>query len=129
MATGWARAVTPGATTEKLARWVTAHFDVERFEARWAAHDLVPVDAVPFIGRVRGAPDDPDRGMFVASGFKKWGFTHAGAASLLIADALEGEPPDWAHLFDPRRLVPRPEPRPGWSPPICRWPATSWVTG
>ncbi len=92
----------PVAVREELRTWVHRHFDVERIEDEWAAHDLVPADGVPTIGRVDHG-DDPGRGSYVACGFRKWGFTHAGATALLVADALDGEPAEWAAVFDPHR--------------------------
>ena len=85
----------------ELRSWVQEHFAVAGLEAEWAAHDLVSVDAVPFVGRAGGRPPG---GLFVAAGFRKWGFTNAGAAALTIAGLLDGDPPEWWRLFDPRRL-------------------------
>jgi glycine/D-amino acid oxidase-like deaminating enzyme/nitrite reductase/ring-hydroxylating ferredoxin subunit len=84
----------------ELAAWARSTFSVERIEAEWSAHDLVPSDGVPFIGRAGDGLD-----LLVATGFRKWGFSHAGTASLLLADLLDGVEPDWAGPFDPRRPV------------------------
>lgn len=86
---------------DELRSWVHERFDVDHIDAEWSAHDLVPADSVPFIGRADSRTDGG--GLFIASGFKKWGFTHAGAASLLVADALDGHAPDWGALFNPHR--------------------------
>jgi glycine/D-amino acid oxidase-like deaminating enzyme/nitrite reductase/ring-hydroxylating ferredoxin subunit len=86
-------------TTQRddLRAWVHAHFEVASVEAEWSAHDLVPADGIPFIGR--SGMD----GVLLASGFRKWGFSHAGAASLLLADLVTGLEPEWGRVFDPRR--------------------------
>jgi glycine/D-amino acid oxidase-like deaminating enzyme/nitrite reductase/ring-hydroxylating ferredoxin subunit len=89
------------AVLAELEQWARRHFEVVSVGQRWSAHDLSPVDAVPFIGRVAG---DPPGGLFVATGFNKWGFTHAGAAALVVAGILDGTPPEWAPVFEPRRL-------------------------
>ncbi|MET0729463.1 MAG: FAD-dependent oxidoreductase [Acidimicrobiales bacterium] len=68
---------------------------------RWVAHDLMPSDGVPFIGR---AGPGRDR-VWVASGFQKWGISTAFVAADLFLDELRGSPPPWAPLFDPRRIV------------------------
>jgi glycine/D-amino acid oxidase-like deaminating enzyme len=84
----------------ELRDWAEATFPVRSIEAQWSAHDLVPADAVPFIG-----PTDDAAQLLVATGFRKWGFSNAGAASLLLADLLDGVDNDWAELFDPRRRI------------------------
>ncbi|MEY2425738.1 MAG: hypothetical protein QOI61_1310, partial [Actinomycetota bacterium] len=68
---------------------------------RWATHDLVTTDYVPFIGRLR--PNFDCR--FVATGFGKWGMTNGYVAARLIADAIAGtETSPWASTFDSTRL-------------------------
>jgi glycine/D-amino acid oxidase-like deaminating enzyme/nitrite reductase/ring-hydroxylating ferredoxin subunit len=84
----------------ELRQWAQSTLPVDRIEAQWSAHDLVPSDGVPFIGRT-GDGDD----LLVATGFRKWGFSHSGAASLLLADLLDGTEREWAGLFDPRRPI------------------------
>jgi glycine/D-amino acid oxidase-like deaminating enzyme len=84
-----------------LRDWAESTFPVRSIGAQWSAHDLVPADAVPFIG----ATDDAAQ-LLVATGFRKWGFSSSGAASLLLADLLDGRDNDWAELFDPRRCMP-----------------------
>ena len=69
---------------------------------RWVAHDLIPSDCVPFIGRV--APGAERR--WVISGFQKWGISTAHLAADLLLGELDGTPRPWADLFDPRRVVP-----------------------
>lgn len=90
----------PVSARDELRRWATGAFDIERIEAEWSAHDLVPSDGLPFIG----AADD-DGVLLTMTGFRKWGFSHAGAASLVVADLLDGRPPAWARAYDPRRPI------------------------
>lgn len=69
---------------------------------RWLAHDLVPSDGVPFIGRA--APGSARA--WVAFGFQKWGISTAMvAADLIAAELVEGRPRPWAEVFDPSRLA------------------------
>jgi glycine/D-amino acid oxidase-like deaminating enzyme len=69
---------------------------------RWVAHDLVPTDRIPFIGRI--APGSERR--WVATGFQKWGISTAWVAADLLLGEVEGSPRPWAELFDPRRVAP-----------------------
>jgi glycine/D-amino acid oxidase-like deaminating enzyme len=68
---------------------------------RWATHDLVTSDYVPFIGRLR--PSSECR--YVATGFGKWGMTNSYVAAQLITDAVTGaEAKPWAPTFDSTRV-------------------------
>jgi glycine/D-amino acid oxidase-like deaminating enzyme/nitrite reductase/ring-hydroxylating ferredoxin subunit len=79
----------------------------ERFgaegESRWSAHDYMPADGLPYIGRLRRR--DPH--VHVATGFAKWGLTKGTIAAGIIADAVLDRPNPWAGLYDAGRLTPR----------------------
>jgi nitrite reductase/ring-hydroxylating ferredoxin subunit len=83
-----------------LEDWVQAEFDVESVHRRWSAQDHTTPDDVPFIGRMPNAHD----GMFVATGFKKWGFTTAAVAGRIIADLVAERPNLWFATFDSERI-------------------------
>ena len=68
---------------------------------RWVAHDLIPSDGVPFIGRIAPALERT----WVASGFQKWGISTAMVAADLILGEIQGSSRAWGPLFDPRRVV------------------------
>ena len=94
----------PGEDADRRYRALAA-FMRERFDAeaalRWSAHDYMPADGLPYIGRMpRG-----DRNIFVATGFAKWGLTKATIAARIVADAILGRPNPWAQLYDPGRLT------------------------
>ena len=73
--------------------------------ARWAAQDCMTLDGVPYVGRYsRGT-----KGLYVATGFNKWGMTSSMAAARLLADLLQGKENPWAELFSPSRRVLRPQ--------------------
>ena len=72
-------------------------------EFRWSAHDYIPADGLPYIGRVRSGDDR----VFVATGFAKWGLTKAMVAARILADAIVGRPNAWAALYDSTRITPR----------------------
>jgi glycine/D-amino acid oxidase-like deaminating enzyme/nitrite reductase/ring-hydroxylating ferredoxin subunit len=65
----------------------------------WSAQWWEPVDGVPFIGRVAGAPNE-----YIATGFSGNGMTFGPFAGLLIADLILGRPNAMAAYFDPSRL-------------------------
>jgi glycine/D-amino acid oxidase-like deaminating enzyme len=89
----------PARRYERLGAWARERFGVEP-ELRWATQDLVPVDGVPFVGE----SDPVSKGVWVATGFRKWGLAMGSAAAVLLSELIEGSESDWARLFNTRRL-------------------------
>ncbi|MFI2780448.1 FAD-dependent oxidoreductase [Streptomyces sp. ALB3] len=96
---------TPGTgdTRERYLRldaWMHEHFPVAATAYRWAAQDNQASDGVPLVG-----PYHPgSRHVYVATGFGGWGMSGGAMAGQLLASTLTGEEPEWAGLYDPRRL-------------------------
>jgi glycine/D-amino acid oxidase-like deaminating enzyme/nitrite reductase/ring-hydroxylating ferredoxin subunit len=68
---------------------------------RWSTHDYVPVDGLPYIGRLRPGAD----GVLVATGFAKWGMTKGTLAARILADTILGRPNADGELYDAARLA------------------------
>jgi glycine/D-amino acid oxidase-like deaminating enzyme/nitrite reductase/ring-hydroxylating ferredoxin subunit len=86
---------------ERLAAWARERFGLEP-ELRWATQDQMPLDNVPYVGR----HDPVSSGLWVATGFKKWGLAMGTAAAELLAAQIAGREHAWTELFDPIRLRP-----------------------
>jgi nitrite reductase/ring-hydroxylating ferredoxin subunit len=87
---------------ERLASWARERFGLEA-ELRWATQDQIPADSVPYVGR-----HDPfSAGLWVATGFNKWGLAMGTAAAELLAAQIDGREHPWSRLFDPNRVRPR----------------------
>jgi glycine/D-amino acid oxidase-like deaminating enzyme/nitrite reductase/ring-hydroxylating ferredoxin subunit len=93
-----------------LERWAREHFPVTAVAGGWAAHDQMPSDALPFVGRLT-----PGGRRWVATGFQKWGLTNSAVAAGIVADGILGPAAgegdgagagshDAARLLDPTRL-------------------------
>jgi glycine/D-amino acid oxidase-like deaminating enzyme/nitrite reductase/ring-hydroxylating ferredoxin subunit len=94
-----------GDTAERVARlerWARERFDVRSIEYRWSTQDNMPVDGVPYIGRL--APFQ--KRLWVATGFMKWGLTNGTAAGMILNDLIGGRDNPWASLFDSTRFKP-----------------------
>ncbi|CAN5752075.1 FAD-dependent oxidoreductase [soil metagenome] len=90
---------------EELDRWAREHFPVRETTARWAAHDLVPDDQLPWAGPA--SPATP--GVLVAGGFAKWGMTNGTAAAHVLADRIlerRGPSAGWSSAYTAFRLPP-----------------------
>jgi glycine/D-amino acid oxidase-like deaminating enzyme/nitrite reductase/ring-hydroxylating ferredoxin subunit len=86
----------------RLTTWARERFGLEP-ELHWATQDQMPVDGVPYVGR-----HDPfSSGLWVATGFKKWGLAMGTAAAELLAAQITGREHPWSELFDPNRVRPR----------------------
>jgi glycine/D-amino acid oxidase-like deaminating enzyme/nitrite reductase/ring-hydroxylating ferredoxin subunit len=86
----------------RLEQFAREHWPVRSVDWRWSTQDNVPVDGVPFVGRLRPDTD----GLYVATGFRKWGLTNGTAAAVMIADRILGRSNPWAATFDSSRLKP-----------------------
>jgi glycine/D-amino acid oxidase-like deaminating enzyme/nitrite reductase/ring-hydroxylating ferredoxin subunit len=94
-----------GPTAERYAaleEFAREHFGVESVEYRWSTQDNMPLDDVPYVG----ALSHLSRRLYVATGFKKWGLAHAGAAAMILRDQLLDRHNPWASLYDATRLGP-----------------------
>jgi glycine/D-amino acid oxidase-like deaminating enzyme/nitrite reductase/ring-hydroxylating ferredoxin subunit len=68
-------------------------------EYRWSTQDYMPLDNVPYIGRLRRGSGH----LYTATGFKKWGMTTGTLAATILADRVLGRENEWADLFDAKR--------------------------
>lgn len=84
---------------DDLEGWARERFTVQELGFRWAAQDYLPVDHVPYVGRMARGGER----LWVATGFQKWGFTNSASAARIISDGIAGRDNPWAGLFDARR--------------------------
>jgi glycine/D-amino acid oxidase-like deaminating enzyme/nitrite reductase/ring-hydroxylating ferredoxin subunit len=84
-----------------VAAWMRERFGLEA-ELRWATQDYMPMDGVPYVGRL----DPVSKNLWVATGYRKWGLAMGGAAAVLLAELVEGRDHAWKPLFDPQRRPP-----------------------
>jgi len=68
---------------------------------RWATQDCMSLDGIPYIGKYsRGS-----RGLYVATGFNKWGMTSSMVAAMLLTDLILEKKNEYGDLFSPSRLM------------------------
>ena len=83
----------------RLAAFGKGNWGLERLTHRWATHDLMPPDGLPYVGLYHPAASN----LWVACGFKQWGMTMGTHAGAMLADLItSGTHPD-ADLFSPQR--------------------------
>ena len=72
---------------------------------RFAAQDCMSLDGIPYIGEYAGNSD----GIYVASGFNKWGMTSSMVAAEILSDMITGVKNPYADVFYPSRSVLHPK--------------------
>ncbi len=70
-------------------------------EARWSAQVVESADGLPFIGKL-----DPNRELYVATGFGGNGTTFGTLAAMLISDSIRGRQNAYADLYRASRFKP-----------------------
>ena len=73
--------------------------------AHWATQDCMTLDGIPYIGQYSAKTP----GLFVTTGFHKWGMTSAMVAALLLRDLVQGKENPWSGVFSPSRSILRPQ--------------------
>ena len=85
---------------QALESWAREVFDVRSIEYRWSAQDFMPVDDLPYIGRLTRGSEH----LLVGTGFKKWGMTNGTVASMINSDTVLGRDNPWSEVFDANRV-------------------------
>jgi Rieske Fe-S protein len=93
-----------GARYRTLAAFAEDNWSVEEVLYRWSSQDNMPVDGVPFVGKLTPR----SRASYTATGFRKWGLAMGAASGAMLTDAILGRENEWLSVFDPNRLNPLP---------------------
>ena len=86
----------------RLDAWARERFPVASLEYRWSTQDAIPIDGVPYVGRMSPF----SRHVYVATGFRKWGLSNGTAAAMILADQILERPNPWARVFNSNRVKP-----------------------
>lgn len=71
----------------------------------WATQDCMTLDDIPYIGRYSANTE----GLYVATGFNKWGMTSSMVAARLLTDLVCNRQNDYTDLFSPSRSILKPQ--------------------
>lgn len=94
-----------GGGWRELEQFAGRHYPAARPVARWAAQDCMTLDGMPYVGQYsRRTP-----GLYVATGFNKWGMTGSMASALLLRDIPLDRKHPWEEVFSPSRWMLRPQ--------------------
>jgi nitrite reductase/ring-hydroxylating ferredoxin subunit len=85
---------------DRLERFAREHWEIHEVTHRWSAHDPVPYDHLPMIGRYHPRSSR----LWVTTGYMKWGLATATFGANLLADLIAGRENPWAATFSPNRV-------------------------
>ncbi len=95
----------PGGGWRELEDVCRKYYPQAKIAGRWAAQDCMTLDGLPYVGRyARGT-----KGLYVATGFNKWGMTSALVAADLLTSLLQGRDDPLAPVLSPSRMALRPQ--------------------
>lgn len=94
-----------GGGWRELEDFALRHYKGASIVGRWATQDCITLDGMPYIGEYSRATE----GVFVATGFNKWGMTNAMVAANLLSELLDGRRSALSELLSPGRSVFRPQ--------------------
>ncbi|QLC49052.1 FAD-dependent oxidoreductase [Methanolobus zinderi] len=86
----------------RLEEWARSIFPVKSVDYHWSTQDVMPVDHVPYIGRITSG----SKHSYMATGFQKWGMTTGTVAAMIISDMILGNENPWAKVYSPSRFKP-----------------------
>ena len=90
---------------EELEEKAKAFYPRAKVVSRWAAQDCMSLDGSAYIGPYgRSCP-----GMYVATGFNKWGMTGSMVTANILTDLVLGRQNGFAPAFDPGRSLLHPQ--------------------
>lgn len=88
-----------------------------RVKYRFATQDCITLDGIPYIGRYSNNTD----GLYVATGFNKWGMTSSMIAASILCDIICGKDNRYLEVFSPSRSILRPQLALNAYEALCAW--------
>lgn len=94
-----------GGCYQELEVFAQKHYPNASEQYRWATQDCMTLDGIPYIGQYsRHTP-----GLYVCTGFNKWGMTSSMVSAMLLSDMVAGRTNDFSELFSPSRSIMKPQ--------------------
>lgn len=94
-----------GKAWHEVNNFVKECYPLAKLKYEWAAQDCMSLDKIPYIGLY--SKNTP--GLFVATGFNKWGMTGSMVAARMLCDMVTGKGCEYEELFSPQRKIMHPQ--------------------
>jgi len=85
-----------------LEKYVQKYYNISSIKYRWSSQYYVPVDGLPYIGRMPLAAD----GIYCATGYNGNGMMLGSIAGKILSDLISGKGSKYEKLFSPSRIKP-----------------------
>lgn len=85
-----------------LEKYARKYYNLSSIKYRWSSQYYVPVDGLPYIGKMPLAAD----GIYCATGYNGNGMMLGSIAGKILSDLVRKRPNKYAELFDPCRVKP-----------------------
>ena len=90
-----------GGGWKELENFARKYYPEARAKYRWATQDCISLDGLPYIGQYSKNTE----GLYVATGFNKWGMTSAMMSATILCDMLQNKYSPYAEVFSPSRSM------------------------
>ncbi|MGZ4035822.1 MAG: FAD-dependent oxidoreductase [Bacteroidia bacterium] len=87
----------------RLEKWTRERFLTGEIIYKWSGEVLVPMDAIPYIGRNRFDKDN----VYIITGDSGIGMTYCTIGGMLICDLVNGIKNKWEDIYKPSRFIPK----------------------
>jgi len=91
-----------GVHYKRLLDTARSMFRVKEVLYRWSTQDYTTMDKVPYVGNLTSKT----AGIYVATGFRKWGMSNGTAAAMVLKDLVLGKDNPWFEVYNPSRFIP-----------------------
>lgn len=87
---------------KKIFKYAADHFAIKKVLYHWSTQDYDTPDSLPFAGQLISSTPN----VFMASGYRKWGFTNGTASAMIIRDLIIKGSSPWQDAYNPQRFTP-----------------------
>ena len=94
-----------GGDFEELRNFADIHYPDASERYRWAAQDCMTLDGIPYIGTYAQSVS----GLYLTTGFNKWGMSGAMLSAMMLSDMLCGVKNEFSEAFYPLRSIFHPQ--------------------
>ena len=94
-----------GGCWQELENFAKKYYKSAEIVSKWATQDCMTLDDIPYIGQYSKSTP----GIYVASGFNKWGMTNAMVAADILCRLVGDESSPYEDVFSPSRSIFRPQ--------------------
>lgn len=94
-----------GGAWQELRDFTQQYYPKATEKYHWATQDCMTLDGVPYIGPYSAGTS----GLYVATGFNKWGMTSSMVSAMVLCELVQGKPSPYAEVFSPSSTILRPQ--------------------